>query len=50
MFIAVGIARVGMGATAVRFFPYLAILIVMLIVVAFIPQLTLVLPELLLNR
>lgn len=50
MFIAVGIARAEMGATAVRFFPYLAVLIAMLVVVAFVPWLTLVLPDLLLDR
>jgi TRAP-type C4-dicarboxylate transport system permease large subunit len=49
MFIAVGIARVEMGATAMRFLPYLVILIAMLLVVAFVPPLTLVLPDLLLN-
>jgi tripartite ATP-independent transporter DctM subunit len=50
MFIAVGIARAEMGAVATRFLPYLAILVVMLVVVAFVPWLTLVLPEILLGH
>jgi len=50
MFIAVGIGRVGMGAVAVRYLPYLFVLLVMLVVVAFVPWLTLVLPRMLLGR
>jgi C4-dicarboxylate transporter DctM subunit len=50
MFIAVGIGRVGMGAAAVRYLPYLLVLLVMLVVVAFVPWLTLVLPQALLGR
>jgi len=50
MFIAVGIGRVEMGAAAIRYLPYLVVLLVMLVVVAFVPWLTLVLPRALLGR
>ena len=50
MFIAVGIGGVGMGAAAARYLPYLVVLLVMLVVVAFVPWLTLVLPRALLGR
>jgi tripartite ATP-independent transporter DctM subunit len=50
MFIAVGIGRVEMGAATVRYLPYLVVLLVMLVVVAFVPWLTLVLPQALLGR
>jgi tripartite ATP-independent transporter DctM subunit len=50
MFIAVGIGGVGMGAAAVRYVPYLAILLAMLVVVALVPWLTLVLPRLLIGQ
>jgi tripartite ATP-independent transporter DctM subunit len=49
MFIAVGIGRVEMGATAVRYLPYLLMLIGMLIVVGSVPWLTDVLPRFLLG-
>ena len=50
MFIAVGIGRVDMGPTAVRYVPYLLVLLGMLVVVAYVPWFTLVLPRLLLGR
>jgi C4-dicarboxylate transporter DctM subunit len=50
MFIAVGIGRVEMGPTAVRYLPYLLVLLGMLVVVAYVPWFTLVLPRLLLSR
>jgi TRAP-type C4-dicarboxylate transport system permease large subunit len=50
MFIAIGIGRVEVGSTAMRYMPYLAVLIAMLIVVAFVPWLTLVLPRALLGQ
>lgn len=49
-FIAVAIGRVQLGPVAVAFVPYLAVLLVMVIVVAFVPWFTLVLPRLLLGR
>jgi C4-dicarboxylate transporter, DctM subunit len=49
MFIAVGIGRVEMGATAVRYLPYLLVLLAMLVVVTYVPWFTLVLPRLLLG-
>jgi tripartite ATP-independent transporter DctM subunit len=49
MFIAVGIGRVDMGAAAVRYLPYLVVLLAMLIVVTYVPWITLVLPRLLLG-
>jgi C4-dicarboxylate transporter DctM subunit len=50
MFIAVGIGRVEMGPTAVRYLPYLVVLLAMLVVVAFVPWFTLVLPRLVLGQ
>ncbi len=50
MFIAVGIGRVEMGPTAVRYIPYLLVLLGMLVVVAYVPWFTLVLPRLLLGH
>ena len=49
MFIAVGIGRVDMGAAAVQYFPYLLVLLAMLVVVTYVPWFTLVLPRLLLG-
>lgn len=50
MFIAVGIGRVDMGPVAVRYLPYLVVLLAMLVVVAFVPWFTLLLPRLLLGQ
>jgi tripartite ATP-independent transporter DctM subunit len=50
MFIAVGIGRVEMGPTAVRYLPYLLVLLAMLVVVALVPWFTLSLPRLLLGQ
>jgi len=50
MFIAVGIGRVDMGPSAVRDVPYLLVLLGMLVVVAYVPWFTLVLPRLLLGQ
>ncbi len=50
MFIAVGIGRVDMGPVAVRYLPYLVVLLVMLAVVAGVPWFTLSLPRLLLGQ
>ena len=49
MFIAVGIGKVGMEATAVRYVPYLLILVATLILIGSVPWLTAVLPRILLG-
>lgn len=50
IFIAAGIAREQIGPVAVAFVPYLMVLIIMCLVVAFVPWFTLVLPQLVLSR